>query len=137
MTKRFFCLTLICVLLAACSATTKDRTLSETLLQYAKYIRWSEYESALRLHHPQYLLDHPVTNLDIQRLGLFKVTGYNASERNVTGGGNVVEQRVLIRMYNNANAREITIAHNQLWKYDEEQQRWLLHSGLPDVTSRR
>ncbi len=139
MTKRnfCFCLLMISLVLTSCAGTTKTLALDETLLEYARYIRWSQYESALGLHHPQYLADHPVTALDLQRLNLFKVTGYSASERNMLGDGSIVEQRVIIRMYNNANVREISIVHNQVWKYDAEFERWLLHSGLPDVTSRR
>ena len=140
MTKRIIrtCLTLLFVLLASCAAVSqKNLALDETLLQYGKYIRWSQYESALGLHHPQYLLDNPVSSLDVDRLNLFKVTGYAASERNISGEGNVVEQRAVIRMYHTASAREISIAHDQLWKYDAELGRWLLHSGLPDVTTRR
>ena len=139
MTKHFFsaCLILSCLILAACAGTTKNLELDQTLLQYGKYIRWSQYEAALAMHHPKYLFDHPVSKLDIDRLNLFKVTGYAASERNVSSEGNRVEQRVEIRMYHTARAREISINHDQLWEYDPELGRWLLHSGLPDVTSRR
>ena len=139
MPKRFFsiCLIFLCLLFAACTSATKTANLDETLLQYAKYIRWSQYESSLGMHHPQYLHEHPVSSLDIDRLSLFKVTGYAPSERNVSSEGNVVEQRVVIRLYNSANAREISIVHDQVWMYDSELDRWLLHSGLPDVTSRR
>ena len=61
MTKRIFtaCLILSSMLLAACATTTKNLALDETLLQYGKYMRWSQFESALGMHHPQYLLDHP------------------------------------------------------------------------------
>lgn len=139
MTKHFFSASLIlsCLLLAGCAGTTKNLALDETLLQYAKYMRWSQYEATLGMHHPQYLLDHPISSLDMERLNLFKVTGYAASERNVSGEGNIVEQRVAIRMYHTARAREISLVHDQVWKYDPELERWLLHSGLPDVTSRR
>jgi hypothetical protein len=139
MTKRIFslCLWLSILLLTSCATQTKNLALDETLMQYAKYIRWNQFESALGLHHPKYLFEHPVSNLDIERLKLFKVTGYAASERNVSGEGNIVEQRVVIRMYRAAQGREISIAHDQMWQYDPELERWLLHSGLPDVTSRR
>jgi len=140
MTKRIICtsLTLFFVLLASCASTSqKNLALDETLLQYGKYIRWSQFESALGLHHPQYLVDNPVSGLDIDRLNMFKVTGYAAAERNISGEGSIVEQRVVVRMYHTTSAREIAIAHDQVWKYDAELERWLLHSGLPDVTSRR
>ena len=139
MTKRIFSICLWCsfLLLISCATQTKNLALDETLLQYGKYIRWSQYESALGMHHPKYLLENPVSSLDIERLKLFKVTGYAASERNVTGEGNIVEQRVVIRLYQANNAREISITHDQMWQYDPVLERWLLHSGLPDVTSRR
>jgi hypothetical protein len=40
-------------------------------------------------------------------------------------------------MFNKNQARERTITDEQLWKYDEELQRWQLHSGLPDPTQNR
>ena len=33
--------------------------------------------------------------------------------------------------------RERTIVDEQYWKYNQETQRWLLHSGLPDPTQGR
>ena len=46
MPKRFFstCLIFSCLLLAACTSATKTANLDETLLQYAKYIRWSQFD---------------------------------------------------------------------------------------------
>jgi hypothetical protein len=51
--------------------------------------------------------------------------------------GKGLVQEVEIKMFNKNQARERTILDEQYWKYDEERERWLLHSGLPDPTQSR
>lgn len=39
-------------------------------------------------------------------------------------------------MYNKHTARERVVEYIESWRWDEERERWMLHSGLPDVTGR-
>lgn len=128
---------LMAVLLAACPQTREEKDLSETLLQYETYVRWAQWDGAAGFIAPEYLEEHPITRLDMDRLRLFRVTQYQVRSSSPTDGGSGLLQAVEIRMFNKNQARERTIIDEQYWKYDQETKRWLLHSGLPDPTQGR
>ncbi len=127
---------LAALLLSACASTKRDQDLDKTLRQYGQAIRFSQFQAALRYHHPDYLREHPVSELDINRLQQFRITGYEAGPSETLEDGNAVRQRVVIKLYNVRRARERSIAQDQLWRYDAEREAWLLHSALPDVRQR-
>ncbi len=124
--------------LSACGAIPKqrDNLLEETLRNYEQYIRWSEWEAAANLLHPNYLLEHPISRLDMDRLKLFRVTNYTVRSAAPYDEGNGFRQSVEIRLFNRTRAVEKEILDNQDWKYDENAKVWMLHTGLPDVTQR-
>jgi hypothetical protein len=125
------------VLLTACPKTKEESDLSDTLLKYDTVIRWAQWDAAVDFISPEYLEEHPVTRLDLDRLRLFRVTQYTVrSAVNVDDGKGLV-QEVEIKMFNKNQARERAVLDEQYWKYDEERERWLLHSGLPDPTQGR
>jgi len=124
-------------LLTACPETKEDKDLSETLLQYDTVIRWAQWDAAVDFLAPEYLEEHPVSRLDLDRLRLFRVTQYMVRSAVPIDEGKGLIQVVEIKMFNKNQARERTITDEQLWKYDEELQRWQLHSGLPDPTQNR
>jgi hypothetical protein len=124
-------------LLTACPETKEDKDLSETLLQYDTVIRWAQWDAAVDFLAPEYLEEHPVSRLDLDRLRLFRVTQYLVRSAVPIDEGKGLIQVVEIKMFNKNQARERTITDEQLWKYDEELQRWQLHSGLPDPTQNR
>jgi hypothetical protein len=123
--------------LASCATHGKQKELDETLQQYEAIIRWSEWDGAVNYIHPDYLKENPITNLDMERLRLFRVTNYAVRSGQPLEDGNRFTQGVAISMFNKTRAVEKVVFDQQDWKYDEEAQRWLLHSGLPDVTTRR
>jgi len=127
----------LAALLSACPQTKEDKDLSDTLLQYDTVIRWAQWDAAVDFVAPEYLEDHPVTRLDLDRLRLFRVTQYTVRSAAPVDDGNGLVQVVEIKMFNKNQARERTIIDEQYWKYDEEQERWQLHSGLPDPTQSR
>ena len=125
------------VLLTACPKTKEESDLSDTLLKYDTVIRWSQWDAAVDFISPEYMEDHPISRLDLDRLRLFRVTQYTVrSAVNVDDGKGLV-QEVEIKMFNKNQARERAVLDEQYWKYDEERERWLLHSGLPDPTQGR
>ena len=127
----------LATLLTACPKTKEESDLSDTLLKYDTIVRWAQWDAAVDFVSPEYLEEHPVTRLDLDRLRLFRVTQYTVrSAVNVDDGKGLV-QEVEIRMFNKNQARERTVLDEQYWKYDEELERWLLHSGLPDPTQSR
>ena len=127
----------LATLLTACPKTKVESDLSDTLLKYDTVVRWAQWDAAVDFVSPDYLEEHPVTRLDLDRLRLFRVTQYTVrSAVNVDEGKGLV-QEVEIKMFNKNQARERTVHDQQYWKYDEVRERWLLHSGLPDPTQAR
>lgn len=126
-------------LLISCAATTgnMEKTRSEALKQYEAMIRWSEWDGAVNFIAPEYLEEHPVTRLDLDRLRLFKVTAYDIRSTQLYDEGLTMAQVVEIRLFQKSQAVERSIIDHQVWRYDEDRQTWLLHSGLPDPTQTR
>ncbi len=123
-------------LLQACQQTREDKDLSATLKQYEKIIRWAQWDAATDFIAPEYQEKHPITRLEMDRLRLFRVTQYTLRSSMPIDEGNSLVQVVELHIFNKNQARERVIIDEQLWKYDEERERWFLHSGLPDPTQR-
>lgn len=121
-------------MLTACPDTREQNDLADTLTQYETLVRWAQWDAALDFLAPDYLEEHPVSRLDLDRLRLFTVTQYTVRSAIQADDGKGLVQIVEIKMFNKNQARERTITDEQYWKYDDEFKRWQLHSGLPDPT---
>ena len=124
-------------MLTACPETKDDKDLSDTLLQYETIVRWAQWDAAVDFLAPKYLEENPVTRLELDRLRLFTVTQYTVRSAVQVDEGKGLVQVVEVKMFNKNQARERTINDEQYWKYDEDLNRWQLHSGLPDPTQNR
>jgi hypothetical protein len=124
------------VLLAGCPSNQVDKSRGETFKQYETIIRWSQWDAAADFIAPEYLAEHPISRLDMDRLRLFRVTAYTVRSTGVYDEGMTARQVVEIKMFNANQAVERTILNEQEWRYHENVKRWLLHSGLPDPTQR-
>lgn len=133
--RSFFALGLA-TLLTACPQTKEQKGLTDTLQQYETIVRWAQWDAAADFIAPEYLADNPISRLDLDRLRLFKVTQYLVRSSAPIGDGTELLQTVEIRMFNKNQAKERSIIDNQYWKYNEQTERWQLHSGLPDPTRR-
>jgi hypothetical protein len=122
--------------LTACSANQIDKSRGETFKQYETIIRWSQWDAAADFISAEYLAEHPITRLDMDRLRLFRVTSYTLRSSGVYDEGRTARQVVEIKLFNTHQGVERTIIDEQEWRYHEESKRWLLHSGLPDPTKR-
>lgn len=125
------------LLLSACASGKHQKTLDETLRQYEIVVRWSQWDGAVDYLAPEYLANNPVSRLDMERLRLFRVTQYTVRSVIPFDNGMGLQQVVEIRLFNRNRAVEQTLIDRQEWRYNAERERWFLHSGLPDVTSRR
>jgi len=130
-------LLLAALMLQACATNQRDKSLSATVLEYEKIVRWSQWDATLDFLSPASLEEHPVTPLDLDRLRLFRVTAYEIRSAAPYDDGLGFRQTVQIRLFNKNRAVERGIIDVQDWRYDEDRQRWFLHSGLPDVTKGR
>lgn len=134
--KSITLLVLAMLVLASCGSNQVSKSRGEALKQYETIIRWSQWDAAADFIAPEYMLEHPISRLDMDRLRLFKVTAYTVRSTGVFDEGMTVRQMVEIKMFNANQAVERTILDEQEWRYNEENKRWLLHSGLPDPTKR-
>jgi hypothetical protein len=137
--KGFFtALTLVAItfFLAGCPSNPVDKSRGETFKQYETIIRWSQWDAAADFIAPEYLAEHPISRLDMDRLRLFRVTAYTVRSNEIFDEGMTARQVVEIKMFNANQAVERTIINEQEWRYHENVKRWLLHSGLPDPTQR-
>lgn len=124
------------ITLAACSSNQVEKTRGEAFKQYETIIRWSQWDAAADFIAPDYIAEHPITRLDMDRLRLFRVTSYTVRSTGVYDEGMTARQVVEIKMFNNTKGVERTIVDEQEWRYNETSKRWQLHSGLPDPTKR-
>ena len=122
--------------LAGCPSNQVEKSRGETFKQFETIVRWSQWDAAVDFIAPEYLAEHPVSRLDMDRLRLFRVTSYTIRSTGVYDEGMTARQIVEIKMFNSHQAVERTLIHEQEWRYHEDAQRWLLHSGLPDPTQR-
>jgi hypothetical protein len=128
----------VALLMVACASTSNlDKSRSDALKQYEAMIRWSEWDGAVNFIAPDYLEANPISRLDLDRLRLFKVTSYVVRSTQLYDEGLTMTQVVEIRLFHKSQAVERSVMDEQLWRYDEERQAWLLHSGLPDPTQSR
>ena len=122
--------------LAACSTNQVDKNRGEAFKQYETIVRWSQWDAAVDFISGEYQKEHPITRLEMDRLRLFKVTAYTVRSTGVFDDGMTARQTVEIKMFNKNRAVERTIIDQQEWRYNEQIERWQLHSGLPDPTQR-
>jgi hypothetical protein len=122
--------------LAGCPATGIEKERSEAFKQYETIIRWSEWDAAADFISPEYQEEHPITRLELDRLRLFRVTAYTLRSTGVYDEGMTARQTVEIKMFNKHQSIERVIIDEQEWRYNEDAERWMLHSGLPDPTKR-
>ena len=123
-------------LLGACDTLNeKDKQRTETMDRYEAIVRWNQFDSMVDFMHPEWLAENPVTSLEIERLHQFRVSQYTVRQVLSDSDGGV-DRLVQLRMYNKHTAREKVVEYVESWRWDDERARWMLHSGLPDMTGK-
>ncbi len=120
----------------ACSSNQVDKSRAEVFKQYETMVRWSQWDAVAEFIAPEYLEQHPITRLEMDRLRLFRVTQYTLRFSGLSDKGMTARQTVEIRLFNTNQAVERTIVDEQEWRYNPTTKQWRLHSGLPDPTKR-
>jgi hypothetical protein len=136
MNMRALSLILVVSLLAACGGNKMQRDRQEMMDRWEVLVRWSQYDALIDFIHPDYLEENPVTRLDIDRLSQFRVAEYRVRQVMVEPDGLGAERVVQIRMVHAHSQRERVINHIEIWRFDDDTDRWLLHSGPPDPRER-
>ncbi len=126
-------LLMVLLLLAACAGGSQaQRKQEKAMTLWQEMVRWNEYDGLIDMIHPDWLADHPIRSVELERLRQFRVTEYRVRQVVSDPDGQRVVRRAQIRLYHVHSARERVIQHREVWRYDDERERWLLHSGLPD-----
>lgn len=120
------------LLLAACGASQLQRDRESTMTRWENLVRWNQFDALVDLIHPDWLEQNPISNIDLERLRQFRVSEYRARQILSDPDGKGLERTAQLRMYHIHSAQERVILHREVWRWDKERERWLLHSGLPD-----
>ncbi len=120
------------VLLIACGTGQRHDDRQDAMERWEALVRWNEFDALVDMIHPEWLAENPIHPVDIDRLHQFRVTEYRTRQMLVDPDGLGFERVVRIRMYHVHSARERVVDYREVWRYDEDFERWLLHSGLPD-----
>jgi hypothetical protein len=125
------------LVLAGCASEgARRKTLDSTLYQYAGAIRWSGLQSTWTYVDPALREEEPPSALEIERLGQYRVTGYQVVSQVETAEGLVVQQ-AQIGVANLHTQVERVLAHREEWRWDPDAKRWWLVGGVPDVRQGR
>jgi len=132
--NRTILLSMLCAaLLAGCASGPPDQQKRERFQAWENIVRWSEHKDPLLdFIDPEWLAANPISVLDIDRLEQFRVTEYRVRQVVANPNGLEIERRTQLRLYHIHTARERVIDHREIWRYDEESEIWMLHSGIPD-----
>lgn len=129
-------LALLAVLaLAACASTRPDqRALDKALYDYSGAIRWGELDAAMLFLDPD--ASEPISALERERFNQVQVAGYYVRGREVLAKDRI-RQVVELRLVNRHTQVERSVVDHQTWRWDAEDKRWWLTSGLPDLSRAR
>jgi len=133
--KKLLIALVIMALLQACGGRMgKKQNLDHTLYQYAKVMRWADFDQAINFIDPEADEDIKPTELEINRFKQFGVSSYVPRPILPGPDENSIIQTVELKLYNIHTKREKAVVDRQIWRYDEDKKRWFLDSGLPKIT---
>jgi hypothetical protein len=129
-------LLVLCGLLAVAGnalASRKTDTLDRNQYAWAGAIRWGDFDAALTLIDPQYLAEHPVTDLELARYEQVQITAYRDRGSSVDKKAGLAVREVEIGVVNRHTQAERTVRFRETWRWDEEAKNWWQTSGLPNL----
>jgi hypothetical protein len=117
---------LLVLLLAACAHDLGLMKRDETLNAYRATVRWGPLESARKYQSER--ARSLAVPLDLEQL---RISGYEVTSQTLDKERMTLSQTVKLRYYRSGNLVERETVDEQLWRYDDEQEKWLLDSPLP------
>lgn len=122
------------VALSACVGQQKRDEREDRLRAFEAHLRFADnFGSLLNFIHPDYLEEHPISSAELNRLNLFRVSGYRTRSVSIADDEKSLTQVVELRLYSKSTQRERTVIYPQLWQQDPNSGVWMLHSGLPEI----
>lgn len=117
------------ILFSACS-TTADKVdrLEQSLRAYETAMRWAQFDTVYSFHKWD-TSELPTVPTYLKSI---RVTNYNVANRTFDENTMTAKQIVIIKFYNQNDARERTLEDRQSWKYFPDLNRWYLTSMPPE-----
>lgn len=134
--QRWLPVVMLTLAMAACGTSKPEKQMQETMDAWSTLMRWNQFDSLVDFMHPEWLEENPVTPLDVDRLHQFRVTGYRVRQVVAREDGLAVDRVVELHTYHVHTAHARTVQFMEAWRWDPERERWMLHSGLPDLSGR-
>lgn len=128
---------LLLLLSVGCGTSQTNRERTETLDRFEAIVRWNQFDAMPDFIHPDYLDENPIRAVEIERLHQFRVSQYRVKQVLSIADEEGMDRLVELRLYNLHSARERSVEYIESWRWDETRERWMLHSGLPDLTDGR
>ncbi|MEM1090299.1 MAG: hypothetical protein AAGB27_13805 [Pseudomonadota bacterium] len=125
------------LLVGGCATDGRAMALNDTLEAYRKTIRWEAPLTAAQFLHPEERPAERQLGFQINRLEQFQVTIYQAMGPGSFSADGDFVQTIQINLINRHTMREKVLQDRQVWRWDEERERWWLTSGLPDPAKAR
>ena len=130
-------LVLSIVLGLGCAAgDQRDRALQDTLDAYQALIRWGDFGGAMLFVHPDHIPEQREAELIMERFAQIQINGYAVKSRSPGPDENTYLQTAEISFANRHNMVVRTTHDPQVWRWQQDRERWMLVSGLPDITRR-
>ncbi len=107
----------------------KAMLLESATSAYRQSIRWGYFQSAAGFVHPD-----ERGEIDMDALNNVRVTGYEVIQQPVIGANDQAVQVVQIEYVLDDRQTLKSLSDRQVWRYDEKDGAWWLHSPLPAFT---
>lgn len=117
----------IAVLFSACAHDYQLMKMDEQVSAYGAAIRWNLFKKALG-----YQAEPTGKSPDWKTLQELKVTEYRVVSRDTFPSGKVLMQTAEIRYIPAGSVVEKALIDNQRWHFDEDSERWVIETGLPN-----
>lgn len=127
---------LLLAALAGCASNEKATDLQATVRSYEGTLRWGDLRTAVGFLHPDERPDNRTLSFELSRFENLRVTGVTPVHQEPPVDEDTFVQVVEIRIANRHTALERAIQDRQVWRYDADDERWWLMSGLPDFSRR-
>lgn len=117
---------------ANAGSRAQARALETTQAAYTAAVRWNDFDAALGFVEPAYAQAHPLSDLERSRYEQVQISGYREVRVGQDPNGDL-RREVELRVINRNTQAERLVRSIEIWRWNPEQKRWWLASGLPDL----
>lgn len=121
-------------LLTACASMSPEaEALHRAQYAWSGAIRWGDFTGARHLVDPEYIEQHPITDLELRRYEQIEISYYRDQGASSNLDAGTAVRNIEIGVVNRHDMTERVVDYRESWRYDEEADSWWVTSGLPDL----